>query len=162
MMEGKVKFVCCDNPEADETMLHFMAVMAHWERKQISKRTTEALAAAKARGVKLGDYQRIAKAKQAATAARAEAMRGPLEATAHLSATAAADDLNRRGVTTTSGKRWQATQVIRRPCATGPLIAWLEAAGSFFARRAAQPWAHVALPRSVGDFEALNLRKGTA
>ena len=33
MMEGKDKFVCCDAPEADETMLHMMGVMAHWERK---------------------------------------------------------------------------------------------------------------------------------
>jgi hypothetical protein len=30
-----------------------------------------------------------------------------------MSATAAADDLNRRCITTASGKRWQATQVIR-------------------------------------------------
>ena len=49
MMEGRVHFVCCDAPEADETMLHMMGVMAHWERKQISKRTKEALAAARAR-----------------------------------------------------------------------------------------------------------------
>jgi hypothetical protein len=61
----------------------------------------------------VGDYARIAKAKEAATTARAESVRPAIEATAHLSATAAAGDLNRRGVTTTSGKRWQATQVIR-------------------------------------------------
>jgi hypothetical protein len=63
--------------------------------------------------VKLGNYARISKAKQEATAARAEAMRPAIASTIHLSATAAADDLNRRGITTASGKRWQATQVIR-------------------------------------------------
>jgi hypothetical protein len=40
-------------------------------------------------------------------------MRPALEATAHLSATAAAAALNGRGITTTNGTRWQATQVIR-------------------------------------------------
>jgi DNA invertase Pin-like site-specific DNA recombinase len=54
MMEGKVRFVGCDAPEGDETMLHMMGVMAHWERKQISRRTKEALAAAKARSVSYG------------------------------------------------------------------------------------------------------------
>jgi len=86
----------------------------------MSKRTTEALAAAKVRGttrdgrpLKLGNYARIANAKQEATAARAEAVRTAIASTLRLSATAAADDLNRRGITTASGKRWQATQVIR-------------------------------------------------
>src|SRR5207249_1036752 len=113
MMESKVRFVCADMPEADETMLHMMGVMAHWERKQISRRTTEALAAAKARGVKLGDYARISKAKEAATKARAETVRPAIEATAHLSANAAAADLNERGVTTAAGGSWHAGQVLR-------------------------------------------------
>jgi hypothetical protein len=87
--------------------------MAHWERKQISRRTTEALAAAKARGVKLGNYARISKAKMAATRARAETVRPAIEATAHLSANAAAADLNERGVTTAAGGSWRAEQVLR-------------------------------------------------
>jgi len=113
LLEKKIDFLCCDNPHATKFNLHILAAVAEFERDAISKRTTEALAAAKVRGVKLGNYQRIAEAKQAATTARAEAMRGPIEATAHLSATAAAADLNGRGITTTGGTRWQATQVIR-------------------------------------------------
>jgi DNA invertase Pin-like site-specific DNA recombinase len=94
-------------------MLHIYAALAEKERRNISIRTKQALAAAKARGVQLGNYKRIAKAKQEATAARAEAMRPAIASTIHMSATAAAGDLNRRGITTASGKCWQATQVIR-------------------------------------------------
>jgi hypothetical protein len=48
-----------------------------------------------------------------ATRARAEAVRPAIASTLHLSATGAADDLNRRGITTAGGKRWQAMQIIR-------------------------------------------------
>ncbi len=54
LMESGVDFRCADMPEANKTMLQLWAVMAEWERQQISARTKEALAAAKARGVKLG------------------------------------------------------------------------------------------------------------
>ena len=43
----------------------------------------------------------------------AEAVRPAITSTLHLSATAAADEFKRRGIATVSGKRWQATQVIR-------------------------------------------------
>ena len=55
LMESKVKFICADMPEATELTLHIMAAMAQHERRMISERTKAALAAAKARGVKLGN-----------------------------------------------------------------------------------------------------------
>jgi hypothetical protein len=40
-------------------------------------------------------------------------MRPAITETVHLSLQAAADDLNRRGIATASGKQWRATQAIR-------------------------------------------------
>ena len=54
LQKAGVRFVAADMPEANETMVGFMAVMAQHEREMISRRTKEALAAAKARGAKLG------------------------------------------------------------------------------------------------------------
>jgi DNA invertase Pin-like site-specific DNA recombinase len=49
LQDAGTKFVAADMPEANELTLHIMAAMAQAERKAISKRTKEALAAAKAR-----------------------------------------------------------------------------------------------------------------
>ena len=68
--------------------------------RAISARTKAALAAAKANGKKLGNYRRIAEAKQRATTARAESVRGAIADTAHLSTRAAADAVNRRSIRT--------------------------------------------------------------
>lgn len=54
LMESGVEFIATDMPHANRTMLQMMAVFAEHEREMISKRTKEALAAAKARGVRLG------------------------------------------------------------------------------------------------------------
>ena len=54
LMESGVQFVAADMPEANELTVHIMAAMAQYEGKQISKRTKDALAAAKKRGVRLG------------------------------------------------------------------------------------------------------------
>ena len=55
LQESKVKFVCADCPEANDTMIQMLSVFAEFEAKAISKRTKSALAAAKKRGVKLGN-----------------------------------------------------------------------------------------------------------
>ena len=55
LMAQRVPFIVCDlGPNADPFMLHIYAALAEQERRMISTRTKVALAAAKARGVKLG------------------------------------------------------------------------------------------------------------
>src|SRR3954452_7952675 len=54
LQKAGVRFVAADMPEANEMVVGLMAVIAQAERQMISRRTKEALAAAKARGVRLG------------------------------------------------------------------------------------------------------------
>jgi DNA invertase Pin-like site-specific DNA recombinase len=54
LMERGVPFVAVDMPNADPFRLHIEAAVAEDESRKISERTKAALAAAKARGIKLG------------------------------------------------------------------------------------------------------------
>jgi len=54
LLNGQIKFVCADMPEADRTFLQMMAVFAEYEAKKISERTSAALQALKRQGKKLG------------------------------------------------------------------------------------------------------------
>jgi DNA invertase Pin-like site-specific DNA recombinase len=54
LMDSATDFVAVDMPHASRLVLHVMAAFGEHEREMISQRTKAALAAAKARGVKLG------------------------------------------------------------------------------------------------------------
>lgn len=128
LQDGGVKFLCADMPEANELTLHIMAAMAQAERKAISRRTKEALAAAKDRGTKLGNplgadafgdsaaRGRIAgvkanKAKAQGFAADVLPIVDAIKADGHTSLRAIATELNARGIMTARGGRWAAQTV---------------------------------------------------
>ena len=43
LMDTKVRFICCDMPDANELTIHIFGALAQWERKKISSRTKDAL-----------------------------------------------------------------------------------------------------------------------
>lgn len=118
LLDAKIKFVAVDMPEADETMLLMRSVFAQWERKQASERTKAALAAAKARGVKLGGD--VAKAAIANHKAALEANRearevaGRLYEEEGLTLAEIGIELQKSGILTRTGRVvWSPTQVRR-------------------------------------------------
>ncbi len=125
LQKAGVRFVAADLPEANELVVHIMAAVAQAERKMISTRTTAALAAAKARGTKLGspgnlrnqDAGRVAglaRRTNIAKAFRADIL--PIVTgfrSDGLTLAAVAAELNRQGIRTPRGGDWSITQVSR-------------------------------------------------
>jgi DNA invertase Pin-like site-specific DNA recombinase len=114
LMSHKTPFIVAElGADADPFMLHLYAALAEKERRLISQRTKDALAAKKAQGVKLGGLNAKGIRNRDEAKARAEALRPILAELSGLSARAIAAELNAREVATPSGGRWHALTVIR-------------------------------------------------
>jgi DNA invertase Pin-like site-specific DNA recombinase len=118
-----VEFRAADFPSANRMMIQLLAVFAEYEREQIKIRTKAALAAAKARGVKLGTVENLLqgnspapemnRAKAKAEAERLRPIINTLKAESVNTVRGIAAELNRRGYTTERGGEWHPTQVAR-------------------------------------------------
>src|SRR5262252_2155842 len=132
-----VDFVAADMPHANRLTVGIMAMVAEEERRMISKRTKDALAAAKRRGTKLGGDRGVVPSKKtramavAALQARADAKAADLapiikelQAAGKTSLRTIAEGLNAQGIQTARGDgEWTATQVMRVLERLGPFEA---------------------------------------
>jgi DNA invertase Pin-like site-specific DNA recombinase len=111
----RVDFLCCDRPNTKPFELHIYAALAQEERRMISERTKAGLQAAKERGVQLGgpNLAEMNTARQQAAVSRTQAIAPVLSEVAHLSARAAAAELNCRQIPTPTGVSWSSQTVIR-------------------------------------------------
>lgn len=138
LQESGARFVAADMPEANELTIHIMAAVAQAERKAISTRTREALAAAKARGVRLGGNRgnlhdlrkgpaKSAEVRSRQAQERSIKVRRQIEAAAGEGASLRqiARVLNDRGITAPRGGSWHAAQVkavLERRCGAGKIF----------------------------------------
>jgi DNA invertase Pin-like site-specific DNA recombinase len=113
LMVQRIPFIVTElGPDVDPFMLHIHAAVAEKERERIAQRTREALAAAKARGQRLGNAE-IGTARKEEANAHAQHLRPIVEPLRALPAKRISIILNERGVTAPRGGKWQAIQVIR-------------------------------------------------
>src|SRR3954470_25013043 len=127
LMKHRVRFIVTElGPDADPFMLHLYAALAEKERAMISERTKVALAAAKARGTKLGNPKGAAHLKHLGNKSAVEALKGQsaeradrlkavldqLQVDGITSANAMAKTLNDRQIATPRGGRWTARSVL--------------------------------------------------
>jgi DNA invertase Pin-like site-specific DNA recombinase len=114
LMAQRVPFIVTElGADTDPFMLHIYAALAEKERRLISERTKAGLAAAKARGTKLGGRNAQSELAEREARERAERLRPIFAELTGLSAHKAADELNRRGIGTPKGGKWYAATVIR-------------------------------------------------
>ncbi|QTP55666.1 recombinase family protein [Billgrantia sulfidoxydans] len=127
LRDSGVRFIAADMPDANDLTVGVMALVAQQEREAISKRTREALKAAKARGVKLGNPNGAAALKRAGkgNSAGVEAIKADadhhalnlapvvrgLKTEGVTSLGAIADALNSRGMLTPRGGSWHKSSV---------------------------------------------------
>jgi DNA invertase Pin-like site-specific DNA recombinase len=128
LMESGVEFTAVDFPQANRLTVHILAAVAEHEAKAISTRTRDALAAAKARGKRLGGdrgnlpavAKEGAKASVVARIAKANNRASDLlpiieelKAAGPVSLRQIAAGLNAKGIRTVRGSAWSAVQVQR-------------------------------------------------
>lgn len=128
LMESGVEFVAVDFPQANRLTVHILAAVAEHEAKAISDRTKAALAAAKVRGVKLGNGKGVgammtdAHREKAAAVVKAKAderasllsdVLAEVRAAGATSLREIATALNERGIPSARGGTWSAVQVQR-------------------------------------------------
>ncbi len=124
LMNAGVDFIAADMPYANRLTIHIIAAMAEHEREMISQRTKAALAAAKARGTKLGGQRKgsgwCANNQAAGAQARTQQSRAFAADVADImddigagSLRHIAGELTKRGIKTPRGGSWTATAVSR-------------------------------------------------
>ncbi|WP_176052586.1 recombinase family protein [Paraburkholderia caribensis] len=120
LLETGVDFVAADMPRANKAMIQMHAVMSEWERDQISARTKAALAAAKARGTKLGvagpaNLKQNIEARQTAADAFAGSLSSVLSGfkASGLTQRQMVEQLNALGIKTARGGSWSLMQLQR-------------------------------------------------
>jgi DNA invertase Pin-like site-specific DNA recombinase len=121
LMEAGVRFVAADQPTATELSTHILIAVAQAERKAIGERTRAALAAARARGTRLGN-PRLDQARPLAIAAVRDTSDRFAQITLPLvrdlqnsgcrTLQSIADALNMRGVKTARSGAWTATRSV--------------------------------------------------
>lgn len=127
LQKDGVRFIAADMPEATDFTVGIMALVAQQEREAISKRTKEALQAARARGTKLGNpngaaaLQRAGKGNSASLAAvqdravafahRLHPVLTELEGAGIITLPQIANALNARGVLSPRGSKWYPASV---------------------------------------------------
>jgi DNA invertase Pin-like site-specific DNA recombinase len=135
LMTTRTRFKVAEMPDADELMLHIYAAFAEEERRKIASRTRDALKAAKARNVRLGNPTNLDSARETAARTRraqgqqsAELVRPHIEALQRAGVSTLrglAEALNARQVPPPSAGCWHPASVQRmvRRLAEGPLPA---------------------------------------